>query len=443
MSVAPWYIVHIELTDPPSEVTPPPSANAIFAVYRYRGAVIGYDRFLPEEMPLKGAEVAPRAAGTLAYFAKQWLQLSPGMEMPAWTPRADAAYWFPLRELPEDALARLDAALDHRRSRPAPVTGTVAICTRHRPQQLAECLASIAAECDGSREVIVVDNGPDAETEAVVRRYPHVRYVSETVPGLSRARNAAIREARGDVVIFVDDDVRPEPGWVEPILRAFSDPSVGVVCGLVLPLALDTQSQISFQFDLGFGGMGFVPLRFGQDFVRGGWRGVPVWTIGAGANMAVRRSASDAIGGFNEAVGPGRSVGGSEDSEFWHRLLFAGHSIVYEPLSVVRHDHRRDQDAMSKQAYGYSAGHLVALFAQFGENRDWGDLFRAFITIPAWHIKRIMKQPYLKLRGRADPQLWDWVRGYFKGLTAIRLAFSSPGALSAKGKNPNSSGRNG
>lgn len=426
MTSAPWSIVHVELTDPPNLVTAPPTANAVFAVYRYRGAVIGYDRFLPEEMPLRATELAPRAAGTLTQFATQWLQLPPGGELPGWTPRAAAAYWFPPR-VPDDALARLDAAIEQRRSRPETVTGTVAICTRHRPAQLTECLESIAAECDGSRDVIVVDNGPDPETEAVVRRFPHVRYIVEPVPGLSRARNTAIREARGDVVVFVDDDVRPEPGWLDPILRAFSDPSVGVVCGLVLPLALDTPSQISFQFDLGFGGMGFVPLRFGQDFIRGGWRGVPVWTIGAGANMAVRRSASNAVGGFNEAVGPGRSVGGSEDSEFWHRLLFAGHTIIYEPLSIVRHDHRRDQNAMSKQAYGYSAGHLVALFAQFGENRDWGDLYRAFVSIPAWHIKRILKQPYLKLRGRADPQLWDWVRGYFKGLTAIHLAFGPGG----------------
>ncbi|MFD2816573.1 glycosyltransferase family 2 protein [Paracoccus aerius] len=72
------------------------------------------------------------------------------------------------------------------------------------------------------RDIVVVDNGPDPETEAVTRRNPGVRYVQEPRPGLSRARNAGIAVARGDVAVFVDDDVRPEPGWIEPLLAGFA-----------------------------------------------------------------------------------------------------------------------------------------------------------------------------------------------------------------------------
>jgi hypothetical protein len=120
--------------------------------------------------------------------------------------------------------------------------------------------------------------------------------------------------------------------------------------------------------------MGFVPLRFDADFVAGARRGVPAWEIGAGANMAVRRSTILQLGGFDERIGPGAAGGCGDDSEFSHRVLFAGAEARYEPLSIVRHVHREDWASLKRQAHGYGLGHMVALFAQYAHDGDRGDL---------------------------------------------------------------------
>ena len=163
-------------------------------------------------------------------------------------------------------LERLDAVLAERRSRPITLSASIVICTRLRPADLAACLAAIEAERVAGREIVVVDNGPDAETEAVVRAAEGVRYIVEPIRGLNNARNTGLRAATGDVVVYVDDDVRPEPGWVDALLRRFDRPEVGVVCGLVLPEALETEGQIGFQYDLGFGGMGTEPIAFTRSY---------------------------------------------------------------------------------------------------------------------------------------------------------------------------------
>lgn len=120
---------------------------------------------------------------------------------------------------------------------------TVAVCTRNRPAELAACVDSILA--DGSEtafELLVVDNGASAETERVVRaradRNPDVpvRYVAEPRLGVSHARNRAVEEAAGELLMFADDDVVVEPGWVDALAAPFADERVALVTGRVLPL---------------------------------------------------------------------------------------------------------------------------------------------------------------------------------------------------------------
>jgi glycosyltransferase involved in cell wall biosynthesis len=265
--------------------------------------------------------------------------------------------------------------------------------------------------------VVVVDNGPDAETEAVVRARPGVRYVAEPRPGLSAARNTGLRIATAEIVAFVDDDVRPEPGWLEPLSAAFGAPDVAVVCGLVLPFELDTEAQL---------GMGALPLRFDADFVQGWRRGPPVWDIGAGANMAVDRAHALSLGGFDERLGPGAAGGCGDDSEYWRRVLHAGLSARYEPLSVVRHRHRRDWAALRAQARGYGFGHVAALFAQYAYTRDRREFLRAALHMPIWVLKRAAKAPLKQARGLPDRLALSWLRGVFGGLLKIRLASAAP-----------------
>ncbi|MCB1320470.1 MAG: glycosyltransferase family 2 protein, partial [Leptospiraceae bacterium] len=111
---------------------------------------------------------------------------------------------------------------------------SVIICTYNRANILRENLLTLQQQAydRGKLEILVVDNCSGDDTPAVARmfaknvRYP-VRYVYEARQGLSYARNCGFREARGEIVIFLDDDALPEKNtWVANLMKAFRDPQV-------------------------------------------------------------------------------------------------------------------------------------------------------------------------------------------------------------------------
>src|SRR6516162_8520829 len=102
------------------------------------------------------------------------------------------------------------------------LTASVVIPTRGRPSYLQIALASIAPQASASgAEVLVVDDaGPDPETRALAARFG-ARYEPHPQPlGLNVARNTGVARSSGDLVVFVDDDIRAQPGWLQALLAA-------------------------------------------------------------------------------------------------------------------------------------------------------------------------------------------------------------------------------
>lgn len=125
-------------------------------------------------------------------------------------------------------------------SNAAGLAASVIVCTRNRAPLLRRCLQSLAADPTVRRfEVIVVDNGSTDETAQVVREasagHLEIHYLFEEVAGLSVARNTAMGAARGEVLIFTDDDVTVVPGWAGALAAAFVDPAVGAAGGRIVP----------------------------------------------------------------------------------------------------------------------------------------------------------------------------------------------------------------
>jgi GT2 family glycosyltransferase len=220
-----------------------------------------------------------------------------------------------------------------------PPTAAVAIPTQRRAAYLDVALASVTQQARAAgAEVLVIDDGPDEATRAAAGRHG-ARYLVNDVHGLNAARNTALRATAAQLVCFVDDDVAVRPGWLDALLRAAADcpDEVGAFTG-----------PIHARFE-------------GHRFRTCGREGPPVTFVDLGpadrdcdfawgANMAVRRSAVERVGPFDETL-----IMGSGDEKEWEaRLKAAGGRIRYVAGAAL--DHRRAGDdarlrALCRAAY--------------------------------------------------------------------------------------------
>ena len=185
-------------------------------------------------------------------------------------------------------------------------------------------------------EVIVANNaGNDATAELVAktaREYSAsggvaVRVVREPLPGKCRAQNAAIREARGPILAFLDDDVKVTPQWLRAVHDFFKKGAFEVMQG---PILMPPEMQNDQEFLRAYHRYRTIPfVQYNP-----GRREITTLT---GANMAMRRELFSRVGLFDERLGPGRS-GISEDVEFAQRIIRSGGRIGYEPRAAVYHE---------------------------------------------------------------------------------------------------------
>lgn len=246
---------------------------------------------------------------------------------------------------------------------------TVVVCTRNRLDQLSQCLTELKKVDYNPIEILIVDNAPaGTETkelvEALAQDDPRFRYTCEPQPGLSRARNHGLRQARFEHIAFTDDDVSVTEGWPAALAAGFaSDPSAVCVTGLVVPSSLETSAERYFDSRYAWG-EAFEAQRYDLDEHRHTGRLYPftAGTFGTGANFAVRRDAIDKLGGFDPLLGAGSRSRGGEDLDLFLRLVLAGQRICYVPSAIVWHRHRSDTRALAQQirSYGYGTGAYLA-----------------------------------------------------------------------------------
>jgi GT2 family glycosyltransferase len=254
-------------------------------------------------------------------------------------------------------------------AKPPSIPGAVAVIvgTVGRTETLDCCLRSLTALQHAELELIVVDNRPAAQTRELVAKWRahdrRVRYIAERRPGSSLARNRGVAETRARFVAFTDDDAIVDPNWLAWLLAPFADASVAAVTGMVLPQELETVAQKRFEQYAGFC-KGFDRRLYDLRSNRADERLLyPYWggIFGSGNSMAFRRTEFVAWGGFDPALGPGTLVHSGEDMDAMTRVILRGHRLVYEPRSLCWHKHRRDQNALRHQLYGYGVGLTAAL----------------------------------------------------------------------------------
>jgi GT2 family glycosyltransferase len=395
----PWKIVNVELGQPLADLTADAESGGLFIIFWCNGVPVGHLSVPASVLPIGSAQlatvVAQRAARAVGHgIIRNGYPTPPFFLSPA-TQRAPALAQVLEIARPLESFSNLGWSRESISGKITSASVSVIICTRNRPEALKNCLVSLRSLLQHPNEIIVVDNDPPSgATPRVTAEFPEVRYAPEARAGLSAARNTGIRNATGEIIAFTDDDVTVHPNWIRAILEVFDGSNVMAITGAVLPAELATDAQFAFQSEALGGELGFEgyeALDFDEDFVRNTMNlGVPVWRMGAGANMAFRREAFERVGMFDERLGAGTS-GCSEDSEMWYRLLAEGYRCRYDPRVVVSHFHRADWQSLSHQTYSYMRGHIAALLFQFDRYRHWGNVKRAFGVLPFYFTKQALR----------------------------------------------------
>jgi glucosyl-dolichyl phosphate glucuronosyltransferase len=215
---------------------------------------------------------------------------------------------------------------------------TVILCTYNRCRSLAKALESLVSQrlpAEVEWDVLVVDNNSHDETRVVIedfasRYQKRFRYLFESQPGKSNALNAGIREAGGDILAFIDDDVCASVTWLHSLTLALLSGEYSGAGGRILaardfspPRWLPLQDRY-----------GLAPLAFFDLGDQAGALMEPPF----GTNMAFLAATFKQYGGFRTDLGPrpGSEIR-AEDTDFGSRLLAGGERLWYEPSAIVYH----------------------------------------------------------------------------------------------------------
>ena len=233
----------------------------------------------------------------------------------------------------------MNAPVATRRATATGLTASVIIAaySSERWEYLRTAVASVAAQTSPAVEtIVVIDHNPDlldrARRELAVAaqgsdtRSPRVIVIPNTrARGASGARNSGVARCHGSIVAFLDDDARATPDWLHGLLTHFADPGVVGVGGRLEPLWATARPRW-FPGEFGWTiGVSYAGMPERTTRVRNVWA----------CNMAVRRTAFEAAGGFREDFGKVGNVSRPEDTDLCLRLNSG--AWLYDPACVAGH----------------------------------------------------------------------------------------------------------
>ena len=249
---------------------------------------------------------------------------------------------------------------------PAPaVSIVIPVC--NQAALTARCLAALARTVDPTQvEVLVVDNGSTDATPTVLAHAPLPLRVLRNPDnrGFARAANQGARAARAPLLVFLNNDTEPEPGWLDALRAAAADPSVGLVgAKLLYPGTRRLQHA----------GLALTPEGLPDHL----WRHAPEddpraaqprdLDMVTGACLAIRRDLFLRLGGFDEAY-----QNGCEDVDLCLAVRALGLRVRYEPRAVVLH-----HEGATPGRFAHVAQNLARLHAK------WGPQLAALPRLPA------------------------------------------------------------
>jgi GT2 family glycosyltransferase len=300
---------------------------------------------------------------------------------------------------------------------------SVIIASYKRCEQLASCLDDLCSQETSERfEVVLVLQAYAPGAVDDLRRRFHGRLnlqIAEFPEGLgtSRARNTGLGMARGDIVAFLDDDVRLPKWWVAEMIAFYGDATLGGVGGFVdhpghynparnaMYRALGLTSS---RYKIDWGGFNLGPANHPREDQPAAWL--------SGGNMSFRRSAIESVGGFDEALG-----------SFWHedvdvayRVAKSGWRMISSRKVAIDHyPSTVNRQPLHAQMRERERSRVLFVWKAIGDEPLWRARYAARLLLHAAAMSVVgiakgdLRIPFNVLRGG-----WE---GY-RGLPAARAA---------------------
>ena len=230
------------------------------------------------------------------------------------------------------------------------------IPTFNRWHSLQRTLDSLAAQSFPSHqfEIIVVDDGSTDETRAGQRHYPQVTFIRQGNRGPAAARNIGGAAARGDILVFTDDDCSVPPQWLQSITDLFSATQCDLLGGTTRNVAISYYWSTIHQ----------SITDFWQHVVN---RGDHKDVFLTSNNMAIRKTAFDLIGGFDEQY----HLPGGEDRDLAMRAVAVDLRAHFAADLIIDHHHQMTFGAFCRQHAKYGRGSFLLRTSHPGVKTPW------------------------------------------------------------------------
>ena len=311
---------------------------------------------------------------------------------------------------------------------------TVVICTRNRAQVLGRALESFTQlrVPAGTRwEVLVVDNGSTDDTPASIARYGErlpLRATYEPEPGLSHARNRAVAEARGEYLIWIDDDAVPRSEWLTEYLSAFDTYPNAAIFGGPIDVAFDGQLPAWFAEVLPRVAPLYGQRELGNEPVA---LTATEDSLPFGGNFATRATEQRRYA-YDTSLGrhPAHPHRGSEESKVILDMLRAGSSGRWLPHARVTH--RLDA---SRASTTFIAEHSRAYGVFRAEYFPYPGTRVAGAPLNTWWRAACYAMRYAVTRRMSPPSVWieDLIQRSeaFGNVTGLRAGSHAPTVTTA------------
>ncbi len=274
---------------------------------------------------------------------------------------------------------------------------SVIVCTYRGGLTLAECLLSLTKINYPDYEVLLINDGADEGVAEITKGFPSIRYIEMDHGGLSAARNLGAHEATGDVLVYTDDDCTADEQWLLYLAEGFAEGDFAAMGGPNIspkPVNLEQACVVASP-----GGPAHVLLNDEQA------EHIP------GCNLAVKKEAFEAIGGFREEFWTA-----GDDVDFCWRLQNYGYRIGFHGAAMVWHYRRfRIRDYLRQQAgYGRAEAMLIPRhpdrFGAIGGARWQGFVYDQAFASDIGGSARIYQGPfgYAPFQSIYSSGTWGW-----------------------------------